>query len=361
LKRRNLKSAKACPRFQSLTNARTGRANNKTFDQARAYDLSDPFRLTWSLSVNKGESYITPTTLKETRHVFYVGVNEPSFPQARPLMISALHLGTMNLHQLTAAQQNNPESVVGKIWDAFKNRNVKKWQGYYFLNEVEQNKLRYYGNWNTNIGIEALERAGKLIAGKDGQCDAWASLFKEVLLYQGFTEQQVELKKVGPSAAGGASGFLIKNWTLPNPANQVAFAHVNIFKKAATSLGGPITSTRNPDGTVTYFYDFAAADVTDLPAGIPGQNTNNPRSAFDNHVIIHIPSLRRYYDPSYGGDPLEYPVGNPDAGLLAWENRAVAGYFVAQLGKDNAGKFGFVRWRIKADTPNVLQVEFKVA
>jgi hypothetical protein len=99
--------------------------------------------------------------------------------------------------------------------------------------------------------------------------------------------------------------------------------------------------------------------VEDLQ-GVAGQNSPNPVSTFNNHVLVRIGD--RYYDPSYGlvTDPL-FAAGDAatatQALLAALQNQDMAGSYKAR--NDGANRvFDVEAW--KAVTKDNLNVQLKL-
>jgi len=253
-----------------------------------------------------------------------------------------------------AQQQATPLSaaVVDKIWEGFKDRDVMRWQGYYYPEQAANAKLHYYRNWYVNVR-DAAETSEDLLKSKigDGQCDAWANLFRDVLIAMGLPAGKVSIVQVRPTLEG-ANGFLIKDWQ--GMTNQTAFVHRNDFKLMArpTPMEGPTVYSRTQN---KWSYDFVRAAVIDQ-VGIGGQNTGDPRSAFRIHVLVHIPDLKRYFDPSYGGTPLAYDA-NPNTAWEAWEQRSVAAWFQAERDPTRPMTISYQAWLVRAN-PNGVDVVF---
>lgn len=80
--------------------------------------------------------------------------------------------------------------------------------------------------------------------------------------------------------------FIVKDWTFntPSAAGECpSFPYKNTY---TTLLPFPYTA-----------YNFLTEDVSDA-MGIPGQNSPNPSSYFNNHQIAYIDG--KYYDACYG-------------------------------------------------------------
>ena len=48
-----------------------------------------------------------------------------------------------------------------------------------------------------------------------------------------------------------------------------------------------------------YFYDFYYNEVEDVN-GVIGQSASNPESWFQQHCLVYLDFMGKYYDPSYG-------------------------------------------------------------
>ena len=134
-------------------------------------------------------------------------------------------------------------------------------------NETEKaytRPLHYYLSSLTDVVTAAA-----LLSGGDGQCHAWAEMFKECLLVNNVSN----LKKTNVSP----------------PVDYIEFGVKNI----------------SDDGSPTYPNDYPwqyhRDDLDISPVGIPGQNTDPPHSKiFVQHWIVHRTGAPIFYDPSYG-------------------------------------------------------------
>jgi len=47
-------------------------------------------------------------------------------------------------------------------------------------------------------------------------------------------------------------------------------------------------------------YDWGTIAEVTYTSGTPGQNNAKPAAVFYNHQIVYVPTMRSWYDPSYG-------------------------------------------------------------
>ena len=122
-------------------------------------------------------------------------------------------------------------------------------------------------------GHDNYYRTG-LLADADGQCHAWAHLFKECLLANNV--QNVMKTRVEPY--GGYRQFGV---------NNIDFDDVN--------------PTYPTEPVWKYAYNDRNDDLDIDATGIPGQNMSTPRTKlFQQHFLVHRTGDATYYDPSYG-------------------------------------------------------------
>lgn len=140
-----------------------------------------------------------------------------------------------------------------------------------------------------------LHEASELLEGGDGSCAAWTKLLRAAFSLQGIPAQIVTVRPKPGHAEVDNRRLYIKNWTVTNP-NQWTYYWNNWYDGATAANDNGVTET----------------------TGMRGQNNDDPRSVFSNHVILQ--SGGKIYDPSYGGTPIP---GWPDAAQIAWEDRSL--------------------------------------
>jgi hypothetical protein len=154
------------------------------------------------------------------------------------------------------------EKMVEFVWSKFEDRYVLR---------VDGTLMKYYGDWMTNNSD-----TNELLADADGQCDAWARLFLDVLKSQGHTEGDNFYRLRSTQAP--TIGLLVDDWYIDTSNDNLA--SMDPDKRLESS-------------TFNWFVEFS----TDL-RGVPGQGTANPLSLFAYHAYIKVNGV--YYDPSYG-------------------------------------------------------------
>lgn len=163
----------------------------------------------------------------------------------------------------------NNQLLIDRVWAPFDNLNVRR---------VDGTQLKYYGNWDTAVAstTKALIQSG------DGQCDAWAKLFLDVLKVHGIASQSTF--KIEGQDILEISRFLIKYWQAEGIgiSDDPLFPYVNL-------LATPHVADNA--------YHWRYRQVYDL-TGVAGQGAPNPESAFGYHMVAKVNN--RLYDPSYG-------------------------------------------------------------
>jgi hypothetical protein len=198
-----------------------------------------------------------------------------------------------------AAKGDTTEAqVIADIWNQFPGLNIQRKDG---------TPLAYYATFS---GASCTTTAG-LLQGGQGQCSAFAHLFLDLMKTQGIAGSTdgmaIKYSLVQYSVDTTNGGFLVKNWKFSDAGGVSGVAdypYLNLPPLDGSSLIGD------------HSYNWGYADVTDQP-GIPGQNSTNPASFFNNHQIVKIGSS--YYDPSYG---VTY------TSLADMESKSIAGYYL---------------------------------
>lgn len=245
------------------------------------------FVVDWQVSFDAGATWLKAG--KSTNEVD-VTLHDPKNPTK--LYETLPYLGTM------AAKGDTTEAkVISDIWSLFPGLTIKRKDG---------TPLKYY---ETFSGGSCFTTGGLLAMGQ-GQCSAFASLFLDLLKAQGIatTTDGKDIKYAVVQYKGDTTngGFLVKNWSFNGAgvSGVAAYPYLNLPPLDGSSFVGANS------------YKWGYADVTDV-AGVPGQNSANPASFFNNHQIVKIGTA--YYDPSYG---LTY------TSLKDMEAQAIAGYYL---------------------------------
>lgn len=225
-------------------------------DKVNCYD---PLEIEWTYSFD-GQAWNPAGTSK---NLVYLTFGKPE--------INLLFETVMEYGSRSAKGADKAETVRDKIWEEF---------SVYDATRKDGKALGYYRNWNTT-SANTLQLLDTL----DGQCTSWADFLNKCFDAQGLRMGKVV--KIVPTESG--KFFLVKNWKFPaNP----PFDGVSTYPKP------PKFGMVYPDEDgVKQRYLWSSEVVSDQP-GIPGQNSANPTSLFNNHVVVKVGT--EYYDPSYG-------------------------------------------------------------
>lgn len=227
-----------------------------------------PFTIGWDVSFDGGDNWRPADSTKNTLYV------TRSAPQSEAGHFKWYH-SVYDISCRNADSQSSDEDVIAAVWGEFTDQSVLNHAG---------DSLHYYSpknTYNTNLGA--------LLNYRNAQCYTFAQLFLATIKIQGVvrTNNYVYITPVYSWACGGYSvnRFLVKNWEFGTPTGTgcAEYPYENTY---TTLLPYPYTD-----------YSFITADVTDGD-GIPGQNSNNPSSYFNNHQIALIDGV--YYDACYG-------------------------------------------------------------
>jgi hypothetical protein len=172
--------------------------------------------------------------------------------------------------------------------------------------------LTYYGKWTA--AEDGLRTTPLLLKNGDGNCQAWAPFFLDVLIGQGITDpgQAYSVK-----AAKADSWMFVKSWQGPDWPTRA----VNQF------------TGREPADLAAKVYTWVPrVPVTKRAGSIPGQGTNEPLAIFRQHQFVKlvIGGVTSFFDPSYGTGPF---AGTDDlARLRNWQNNSLD-YVGRQVGQ----------------------------
>ena len=251
--------------------------------------------INWMFSKDGG---LTWTGAGVTTNELYVTLDAP---EATPVYHSIIHISAPASAIVAAA---SAAVAVTETMNAFKSRNVKTRH----INPALNNRpVHYYKNWDTtNINVGDLLSDPKL----DGQCSAWAEAFAKAVRNLGIkpATNPMNLHVIKPTSD---QYFLVENWSIEGEgsSNDPNHPYVNTFANPAE------VKFMRQNAQDEWEYYWGAAEIDDRP-GLPGQNTANPKSLFEVHVLVEIGG--KYFDPSYGTGPFDT--------LKAWEDLSVAAF-----------------------------------
>jgi hypothetical protein len=241
------------------------------------------FTINWQTSYDGGNTWVDVGT---SDNPMYVTAAAPiPDPTSGQLFLTVVNSAVMNTQGLSSGDN---AQIISQTWGIFTGLSVTDYAG---------TPLSYYASMSSQNTTVA-----SLLQFDDGQCGAWTGLFLDMLLVNGINPagDYVVVKAGTP----GEAGFLVNNWNFPSSGTgNPLYPYVNY------NVSSPYPVINNNQ------YVWTHAEVT-RAAGIPGQNSANPASLFNNHQIAEINGI--YYDPSYG---VTYNS------LLQMDSQSIAGFF----------------------------------
>lgn len=249
-------------------------ASNNLSNSIQFHNVDDDtaFKIDWEISIGSGGW----TTIGSTKHTVYITWDNPvSLPE------SIRHETLFNLGCRKAKGMASSElNVVNSIYSEFTDLDVQKVIP--SSGSLDGQAMKYWGNWRT---AHDFYTTSKLLGNpdRDGNCQAWSGLFRDVLRAQGIQADRIT---VFPQQQD--TSVLVKEWAFNPPGSSGLSSH-------------------------PYFYG-AEAHPTQTATG--QGNTATP-TFFNGHWITRCGGI--FYDPSYGTPPQATPV--------QYENSALAGYF----------------------------------
>jgi hypothetical protein len=244
------------------------------------------FTINWQVSFDGGNTW---SNVGSSDNPVYVTAATPiPDPASGDLFLTVVNSAVTNTQGLSSGDASQ---IISNTWSIFKGLHVTNYNG---------EPLSYYANIDSNNLT-----VGQLLQFHDGQCGSWTGLFLDMLLVNGIKSPN-DFVVVTPGTPG-EEGFLVNNWNFPaSGTGTPLYPYVNY---SISSPNPPKPKIINNQ----YFWSYA--EVTDAP-GIPGQNSANPASLFNNHQIAEINGV--YYDASYG-----VTYGN----LLQMDIQSIAGFY----------------------------------
>ena len=229
-------------------------------------DFFDKLNIAWTVSLDDGATWQYAGT---TSNQVYIVRDEPA----------CVHYHTVIHHSCKQAdgEKDNFAQITSRIWALFAGKNV--------VRVTDNHTLTYYKSYTTtNMLTPDLLKHG------DGDCNAWARLFLDMLKAQNYQPDN-NFVTAGPTVTSGAGAFLVREWSFPAPPGK------------SDDEDFPFLNIPEPDALLPNFvkdtsYDFVFKEVTDS-TGIPGQGgVANPASFFEVHSVAVIEE--KIYDASYG-------------------------------------------------------------
>jgi hypothetical protein len=268
---------------------------------ANKVDVIDPLTITWQWTLKNpaNNSAVTWTDIGTSSNAIYVTHKNP-----KPENDIKGYLWYHTLFKIScnaAKGESNEAQIISKIWQVVDDLKLKTAEGI---------ELTYWKNWapqactayNTKLLLSDPE--------KDGQCGAYAHLFLDMLKIHGIQEPETVNNKINlvPVATSGfiePEEILINNWNIPGAAGPFGdllstqlgmpmFKHVNVIP---TIVVGGIPYVDQAAWKANNKYNWWYSEFNDMDGAI-GQNTENPKSNFINHLIAYHNGS--YYDASYG-------------------------------------------------------------
>ena len=237
-------------------------------DAIKYYDKTgkeaQPFQLNWSISFDSGSTW---HYAGNTKHTVYVTAAAAQ---------GALRQETLFYHGCKYADgKSSTSTMISEIWKPFAARDVKR---------VDGTQLTYYKT-SYDASVFSGSTSGLLALG-DNKCGAWARFFLDILLVQGF-RQDNNLAVIVPPNEDDHYGFIVKNWTFTGSgtSGSSAYPYMNRVAPQAPYVG-------------TNGYLWVGAPEVDYTSGTAGQGNGKPSALFINHALAVVNGV--YYDPSYG-------------------------------------------------------------
>lgn len=269
------------------------------------------YSISWEISFEEGQTKYLWFSLGTTTHEVYSTLNDPVGNRLE----TAYHLAAAFA---TGAQ--TPEQAYHAINTHFSTRSLQNKAGM---------TLGYYRNTLCSSTLSSSVTAESLVRTGNGQCMAWARLYRETLRIHRLSSQLVRVRARHRTLSTLCttiidSGMLIRDYDFllqGTPCQMYPFA-----------LDYPCPSIVFSNGTTIPTLPWPTPGVVDQP-GQPGQDNPNPASVFAIHFLVSLPG-NAWYDPSYGNGP--WTAVTLEDSAAAWESTSVAGFpsIAAQVAVD---------------------------
>jgi hypothetical protein len=251
-----------------LTTASNNLTNSIQFHNA---DDNTAFQIDWEISIGSGAW----RAIGSTKHTVYITWDDPVGLPETIRHETLFNLGCRNAKGMASSELNVVNSIYSEFTDLDVQRVIPS------SGSLDGQAMKYWANWSAAFNFESTS---KLLGNpdRDGNCQAWSGLFRDVLRSQGIQADRITVLPQLPD-----SGVLVKEWAFNQPGSSGLSSHPYIYDSEAY-----------PTQTAT------------------GQGNTAAPPAFTGHWITRCGSI--FYDPSYGTPPQTTPV--------QYENSALAGY-----------------------------------
>lgn len=271
-----------------------------------------PFIVKWRFSSQDANGQQIDMGELETKHTVYVAKGDVQSYTSLSFesVVNIASRATANL-----APDASDDQITDAVWAIFTSRDVHKVQP---GTSCQGSKLYYYGGGTDDNGGGGSDAKAtqQLLKDEDGQCDAWACLFRDVLSIHGIQVDYADTEQ-GQDTAG-----VFKIW----PKSHPLLLRLAVWLKYGSGAKIEI------EKTALFINNWSTSDPNDLLVnrfnprhdfGIPGQGNDDPPSMFNYHAAIRYNG--KIYDPSYGQGPY--------ITRKLWEDQSLAGcgYRVAGL------------------------------
>lgn len=253
----------------------------------------DDLKITWEMRVKRtGEPEADWEPVGESINNWYLTLRKPK-PEGTG--VGYAHYQTLFEIGCKYGRGTSDPEILNGVWSHFKNKEVSRSDGEH---------LAYYKTWEPDPTPEiAWVYTDELLKNREGQCNAWAKFFLDILKAQGYSENgSLLIVKPDPvSQNRPSSGFILGHWNFLKgiAINEDEFDYWNLYNnenKYSQSSSGLWSHL--------WWQNSSAPLPQVIQTGyIPAQgNPNNSLSYFGQHIIVKIFSggSEKYLDPSYG-------------------------------------------------------------
>jgi hypothetical protein len=263
-----------------------------------------------------------------SRHQIYV---LPARPTGLPRLYPTVARIAASAATGTTLADDGADFILMRTIEKFQTRNLRTAEGL---------KLHYYAtwaaaarNWRETADLLTAHKNERGIAlPRDGDCEAWARLFLDVLRAQGLGTFPAANAEFAIQPKSG--GFLfVKQWDTPRPDNS--------FEVRYSLLAGafPVKPVTNAQGPRGYLFGNNLQYKAQDPAALKGQGQTIPMALFNSHMLVKIllDGKTRLFDPSYGVLIPETILFDDESLCIAYQQAALN--FVSGLPASPTGKY----------------------
>jgi len=235
-------------------------------------------------------------------------------PVVTPLYHTLVEIGSD-----AASGETTEDGVILRVWDYFKTLAVSKQEDTIFVGALQiadaGYPIKFWADYTTASGSTQAALNNRKAA-----CEGLSNLFVDILKAQGIDrpDEMVSISTPIVTQSWETNGAQVEGTN--GPVDVIVFGSVPDSPNVNDQLDAMFGEDRD-------HYELSPHSQLKNVAGVPAQNSADPRSDFANHVWLSfvINGETRWFDPSYG---VEYVGATDEARKNDFEDKMLYGFII---------------------------------